>query len=174
MSNPQQKQGKTNNTAAAKGHAFQMPTDKMTEAELTSVSEAITSDMEALDQKIKQLEAYIAQQGKFRAPALSSTQRAFSRGPTCCGGIHAEQDLADSKELTPQERLFVLNQARQAKSKLIADIQRIRSEREERERQELERLRREQERERLEKERELEEVLLRARERRLRKEEERR
>lgn len=68
----------------------QWPTDDMTDADLSTLSEVIQSEMETIDQKIKLLEHYIAQQEKFRAPSLSSTQRAFQRGPTCCGGIHAE------------------------------------------------------------------------------------
>lgn len=125
----------------------QWPTQDMTEADLSTLSEAILGEMDTIDQKIKQLENYIQQQGKFKAPALSSTQRAFQRGPLCCGGIHAEQDLLDAeKELSPQERLYLLEQGKQAKQKRIDEIERIREEREEQERLAAEKRRLEEER----------------------------
>ena len=45
----------------------------MTEADLSTLTGVIKNEMDTIDQKIKQLENYISQQGKFRAPALSST-----------------------------------------------------------------------------------------------------
>lgn len=90
------------------------PTYDMTQEELSTYRENIADEMETIDTKIKLLQTHIEKQGKFQAPVLSSTKRAHQRGPLCCGGIHAEQDLHDAehKPMSAQERLMLLEQGK--------------------------------------------------------------